>query len=197
MTRVSLRVLAALATGLLMCSTVSFADHHTGFKADLLMQIDEVQKQIMSLEDAVPQQKYTWRPAEGVRSVSEVYAHIAFANYLLLNLAGYKPPADAGWSMDLKKWDTATTDKKEIAGKLAKSFDHLKSTVNTISDADLEKEVDFFGTKMSLRSTLMSALSHLHEHLGQSIAYARMNGVVPPWTAEQQKKEKEAIEKKN
>ena len=66
-----------------------------------------------------------------------------------------------------------------------------------MSDTDLEKEVDLFGTKMSLRSALMSSLSHLHEHMGQSIAYARMNGVVPPWTAEQQKQEKEATEKKS
>jgi len=52
-----------------------------------------------------------------------------------------------------------------------------------MSDASLEKPVDFFGNKMSTRSILMVLLSHMHEHLGQSIAYARTVGVVPPWTA--------------
>lgn len=197
MTQVSWRPIAIIALAMMFCQMVARADHHKGFKADLLWQIEEVQKQIMSLEEAVPEEKYTWRPMEGVRSISEVYSHIAFGNYIILKLAGYEPPADAGWSMDLKKWDEATTDKKEIAGKLHKSFDHLKATVNKISDEDLEKDVDFFGNRISLRNALMSSLSHLHEHLGQSIAYARMNSVVPPWTAEQQRKEKEAKEKKN
>lgn len=181
---------------LLLARPVSLqADHHTGFKADLLTQIDDVQKQILSLEDAVPQEKYTWRPAEGVRSISEAYLHIAFGNYIILKLAGYDPPESAGWSMDMNAWDKATTDKKAIAEKIKASFDHLKSTINKVSDDDLEKEVNFFGNKISLRSALMYSWAHQHEHLGQSIAYARMNGVVPPWTAEEQKREKEKMEK--
>jgi len=161
----------------------------TGFVGDYLMQLDAVQKQILSLENAMPQEKFTWRPSEGVRSVSEVYLHIAFANYLLTKFAGYDPPADVASQVDLNylsKWDASTTDKTAIAERVTKSFDHLRSTVAKISDTDLESKVEFFGQMLTKRNMMLTALSHLHEHLGQSIAYARMNGVVPPWSAGEQ-----------
>lgn len=196
MVNISLRFVCFLAAVLFTCSTISLADHHAGFKADLLMQIEQVQKQIMSLQDAVPQEKYGWRPAEGVRSIGEVYNHIAFGNYGLLTFGGYNPPEDAGWSMDPAKWDAGVKDKKGIAARLVKSFDHLKATIAKLTDGDLEKEVDFFGNKMTFRSSLLVSFGHLHEHLGQSIAYARSNGVVPPWTVEQAKAIKEKMEEK-
>jgi uncharacterized damage-inducible protein DinB len=161
----------------------------SGFVSDFVLQINEVQKQIMSLEDAVPQEKFGWRPAEGVRSVGEVYLHIAFGNYLLLKFQGIDPPANIAPMIDVMKvneWDSSTSDKAEIAAHLTKSFEHLRARVAHMSDENLAETVDFFGTKMTRRNVLMSALAHLHEHLGQSIAYARMNGVVPPWTAAQQ-----------
>ncbi len=161
-------------------------------KSEFDGQLKFVEGRILSLEDAVPQEKYTWRPADGVRSLGEVYMHVASGNYYLLKIAGVEPPADAGWSMEgAEKWETSTTDKKEIAQKIKASFDHLKASVAKMSDADMEKAVDFFGNKTTVRNTIVSAIAHLHEHLGQSIAYARMNGVVPPWTAEEQKAEKE------
>ena len=162
-----------------------------GFFSDYLAQIDAVESQIMSLEQAVPQEKFTWRPAAGVRSVSEVYLHVAGGNYLLLTFAGYDPPKESNYNSDPKKWETATTDKGEIAKILKVSFDHVRATVAKMRDADLEKKVDFFGSEISLRSLLMNGLNHDHEHLGQSIAYARMNGVVPPWTAAAEAKAKE------
>ncbi len=164
---------------------------HADLKSDLAWQIDYVQKQILSLEEAVPQEKYTWRPADGVRSVSEAYLHIAFGNYILAKVAGVEPPADAGWSMDIEKWDKATTDKKAIANKINESFEHLKKALEKMSEAEMEKEVDFFGNKLTVRNVLITSVAHLHEHLGQSIAYARMNGVVPPWTAAEQKAQEE------
>lgn len=171
----------------------------SGFLPDFLGQIDYAQKQIMELEQAVPQEKFSWRPGEGVRSVSEVYMHISFGNYLLMKFAGYDSPADLKESIDvtkIEKWDASMTDKTKIAETLKKSFDYLKTTAKKMSDTDLEKKVDFFGQKMTVRNMMMTALSHLHEHLGQSIAYARMNGVVPPWTAAEQAAEQKAKEKK-
>ena len=161
-----------------------------GFLGDYLAQIDAIELQITSLEQAVPQEKFTWRPAAGVRSISEVYLHIAGGNYLLLTFAGYDPPKESNFSGDPKKWETATTDKGEVAKILKASFDHVRATVAKIVDTDLEKKVDFFGSEINLRSLLINGLNHDHEHLGQSIGYARMNGVVPPWTAAQQAKEK-------
>lgn len=165
-----------------------FADEPKGFRADLLGQIAYVEKQIMDLENAIPDKKMTWRPAKGVRSISEVYMHIVFANYLLVKFAGVELPADVQLPdfSEMPKAEAATTSKKEIADKLQKSFAFLKTAIKDLPDESLEKEVDFFGQKLTVRGMLLVAFAHHHEHLGQSVAYARMNGIVPPWTAAQQ-----------
>ena len=162
----------------------------SAFMKDMIGQIDRVKGQIVSLENAIPQNKLTWRPGEGVRSISEVYLHIAGSNYFLMSFTGVKPPANS--RIDEK----GTTDKAKIADALKTSFDWTKEALSKMSDADLEKEVTFFGQKSSVRNVLFVVLSHLHEHLGQSIAYARTNGVVPPWTEEQQAQLKDAMKKK-
>jgi len=157
----------------------------SGFETDLLHQINAVEKQIMALEQAMPQEKFTWRPASGVRSVSEVYMHIAFSNYGLLNIMGFDPPADVKLTGDIRsdvaRWDSSNVDKAAIVGILKTSMDHLKATLPKVTD--LEKKIDFFGQQVTMRNMLLTILAHLHEHFGQSIAYARMNGVVPPWSA--------------
>ncbi|HLF13824.1 MAG TPA: DinB family protein [Bacteroidota bacterium] len=183
----ALLALAALPLG---------AQNKPAFIDDFLGQVEYVQGQIMSLEGAVPAEKYSWKPGEGVRSIAEVYRHIEFGNYALLSLMGVQPPADVNFTMDIKKWDAGVTDKSKLASGLKASFDHLKTAAGKMTEADLAGKIDFFGTQMTKRSALMSALSHLHEHLGQSIAYARMNGIVPPWTTEQQAKEAEALKGK-
>ncbi|MBX2992820.1 MAG: DinB family protein [Bacteroidetes bacterium] len=166
----------------------SFADEPKGFRADLLGQISHVEKQILDLENAIPDKKMTWRPAKDVRSVSEVYMHVALANYFLLSFLGVAPPEGItlGNTDSAPAWEKSTTNKKEIADRMTSSFTFTKNAIKEMSDEDLEKQVEFFGQKLSARSMLMVLLSHLHEHLGQSIAYARMNNVVPPWTAAQQ-----------
>jgi uncharacterized damage-inducible protein DinB len=163
-------------------------DKPAGFRADLLGQIEFAQKQILDLENAIPQDKMAWRPNKDVRSISEVYSHIAFGNYFLAKFAGIEPPAGITFSSesDGTKWEKATTDKKEIADQLVKSFTFVKDAIGKMSDADLEKHTTFFGHDMTARGMLLTMLSHMHEHLGQSIAYARMNNIVPPWTAAQQ-----------
>lgn len=153
----------------------------SGFRADFLWQLDDVQKKITDLADAVPMEKYSWRPAEGVRSISEVYMHIAGGNYFLLTFMGVKAPMKMDPGME-----KTVTDKAEIAEKLKASFAHLRKAVIETPDKDLEKMTEMFGSTVTYRNVLFTVMSHLHEHLGQSIAYARTNGVVPPWTAAEQ-----------
>jgi uncharacterized damage-inducible protein DinB len=154
------------------------------FQNDFLGNLDDVQKKILSLEDAVPQDKFKWRPAPGVRSIAEAYMHIAFGNYLLTKIAtGQEPPADAAWEMNGPKWDSKTTDKKEIKAILEKSFDHVRTVLKGVDDADLDKKVSFFGRELTSRAVLISLVGHLNEHMGQEVAYARSNNVVPPWSA--------------
>lgn len=126
----------------------------------------------MQLAAAVPAEKYSWRPAPAIRSISEVFMHIAGGNYFLATFVGTPAPGDI--PKDLEK----ITDKPTILAELEKSFDHFRRVVNAESDADVERSVNMFGH----RYVLTTMLNHLHEHLGQSIAYARVNGVVPPWS---------------
>jgi uncharacterized damage-inducible protein DinB len=187
-----LPLLAGIAFVLSIESGLALANNGTksGFITDMLGQLDRVKGQIVSLEGAVPQDKFIWRPVEGVRSISEVYLHIAGSNYFLMSFTGVKPPANS------KIDEKGTTDKAKIAEALKASFDWTKDAVSTLNDADLEKQIQFFGQKTSVRNVLFVVLSHLHEHLGQSIAYARTNGVVPPWTEEQQAQLKDSMKKK-
>ncbi len=167
------------------------AEDAKGFRADLIGQVEYAQKQILDLENAIPDGKMTWRPNKEVRSIVEVYSHIAFGNYLLLKIAGLTMPEGINASPENEsKWEKASTDKKVVREQLVKSFDFVKSSIGNMSDASLENTVDFFGQKMTVRSVLLGLLSHMHEHLGQSIAYARMEGIVPPWTAAQMAAEK-------
>jgi uncharacterized damage-inducible protein DinB len=162
-----------------------------GFRAEFLGQHAYGEKQILDLAEATPADKFGWRPAPGVRSISELYIHIAGGNYFLLGFAGIKPPA--GMDKDMEK---NVTEKSKVIDELKKSFAHVRAGVAGLSDADLDKPVTFFGRDTTVRGVLLSGVSHEFEHLGQSIAYARTNGIVPPWTAEQQKRMKEASEKK-
>jgi uncharacterized damage-inducible protein DinB len=153
------------------------------FQSDILGQLEGAEKKVLSLEDAVPQNKFTWRPAPGVRSIGEAYLHIAFANYALIKFAtGKEPPADAGWEMNPDKWDKRTTNKAEIKTTLEKSFEHAEAAIKALPDADLDKKINLFGTEMTVRAALIALVGHANEHLGQSVAYARANKIVPPWS---------------
>ena len=147
------------------------------FFKDLIGNLSYTEGEIESLEQAVPQEKFTWRPMDSVRSVSEVYLHIAGSNYFLLSFVGGKKPE--GMSEDMGK---NVTDKDEILKMLKDSFAYTKDFISKMKMSDLDKEVEVFGNKMTYRGLLFLLLGHNHEHLGQSIAYARMNHVVPPWS---------------
>lgn len=146
----------------------------TGFKAEFFMNLDEVQDKLMDLAESVPAEKYNWRPSADVRSTSEVFMHVVGGNYFLASFLGAAPPKMNG---DMEK---KVTRKADVIAELNRSFDHLRNAVN--ATADLEKPVKMFGKQTTQRGVLMTMLSHLHEHLGQSVAYARMNGVTPPWS---------------
>jgi uncharacterized damage-inducible protein DinB len=156
------------------------------FQRDLLGVYSDAEKKVLDLEEAVPQSKFNWRPAPGVRSVAEAYLHIAFANYGLTKMAtGKEPPTDAGWEMNPTKWDKKTTDKAEIKKILEKSFAHVHEVIGALPDADLDKMVKFFGHDMTARAVLIILVGHLNEHLGQSVAYARANKITPPWSKDE------------
>ncbi|MGA3294707.1 MAG: DinB family protein [Candidatus Acidiferrales bacterium] len=154
-----------------------------GFRQRAVIELKGVQQEIVSLAQAMPQEKYTWRPAEGVRSVSEVYLHMAGANFGLTAIAG-APPSPG---FKFQGYEKSTTDKAKIIEQLNQSFEYAEMSIGNMSDADLLKPLKF-QEFTSVGDVVFHIVAHAHEHLGQSIAYARMNGVVPPWTAAAQQR---------
>ena len=173
----ALRFIAVIAVAAFLATSVSPL-LASDFKEECLNQLGVLEKKIVGLAEAVPADKYTWRPAEGVRSVSEVYLHVAGANFGMPRMFGTPPPE--GFSP--RGYDTSITDKAEVTSKLKESFAHLRKAVEAVSASDADKPVKMFGREMTLRAVVWTVLGHLSEHLGQSIAYARMNGVTPPWS---------------
>ena len=114
-----------------------------------------------------------------VRSTGEVFMHIAQANYSMPLLLGEAPAP----GVDPKTFDAQARDKAKVVETLRGSFDYAMKALRDLPDADLEQGVDIFGRQGTKRELCMLLVAHAHEHLGQSIAYARTNGIVPPWTA--------------
>ena len=167
----------AATTALFAVPIGAQATPKVGFRADYLTQLADVEKKLVSLAEATPQDKLDWRPAKGVRSGGEVYLHLAEDNFMIPAALGVKSPITPG-----KNFDTQTTDKAKIVSILKQSIATTRAAANTVKDSDLDKEVMLFGEKYSQRAALIIMLTHMSEHLGQEIAYARMNGIVPPWS---------------
>ena len=137
-----------------------------------------VSRQLIVLAEATPAEKFTWRPAEGVRSMSEVYMHIALTNFDLLSVTGPKMPADIT-SDDMEK--TVTT-KADVIAWLKRSIDAVKTARAAVKPADLRRKVKVDNHDATVDSVYLRIIIHANEHMGQLVAYARMNGIVPPWS---------------
>ncbi len=135
------------------------------------------QQQIGSLTNAFSEDQYSWRPAEGIRSVSEAILHTAQANYFLASKLGFMPPED----VDLMSMEKIT-GKDKVIETLNKSFVFVLDKLGQINPDDYGKEVDLGFTKLNTLATMMVVLNHTGEHKGQLIAYARSIGVTPPWS---------------
>ena len=140
-----------------------------------------VSKQLIALAEATPAEKFTWRPAPGVRSVSEVYMHIALANFWLLSVTGPKMPADIK-SGDMEKTVTAKAD---VIDWLKRSLDAVKTAHASVSPQDLQRKVKVMNRDATVDGMYLRIIVHANEHMGQLIAYARMNGIVPPWAKQE------------
>ena len=166
------------AAMLVMAAQAASAQIPPGVGEGWLGELDHASRQMLQLAEAIPAEKYSWRPAPGVRSVSEVFMHLAIANHFLLAQAGVTP------SFDLKTLgkdpEKSKTAKDEVIAFLKSSYEPLRTNYPT---TDKQKKVTLFGKKeVTADGVFTRILVHNHEHMGQMIAYARMNGVVPPWS---------------
>jgi uncharacterized damage-inducible protein DinB len=154
-------------------------------KAQSIEDLKQLQKKYVDLAQAIPAEKYTWRPEAGTRSVSELFLHVAGANYGIPTMMTGTAPAP-GYKRE--GFEKSTTEKAAVIEQLNKSFAYALASVEAMSNADFAKPEKKLGPDANDGDVVYIMVTHNHEHLGQSIAYARVNGITPPWTEEAQKK---------
>ncbi len=136
-----------------------------------------VTNQLIALAEATPEDKFAWRPAKGVRSTSEVYMHIALANFYLLSVTGPKMPDDL--KEDAEK---TVSSKADVIKWLKRSLEAVRAAHLAEKPADLQRKVHIADRDATVDGLYLRIIVHANEHMGQLIAYARMTGVVPPWS---------------
>jgi uncharacterized damage-inducible protein DinB len=182
------RILLLAAAGCL-----AVAQTVVGFHDEYLEELRGSSKELTMLAEAIPGEKYGWRPGPGVRSVSEVYVHVAASDFMLLAMAGkplpkaYYPNAGAHpRAQEMYKWaaelEHKVTAKADVVRMLEEAVAAAEQGFQAADEAELNRPVEFFGEKTTIRRIYLRLLAHSNEHLGQSIAYARVNGVAPPWS---------------
>jgi uncharacterized damage-inducible protein DinB len=173
---VTTRVRNALIFVCLMASTV-FAQHPPeGIWEGYDGEWKHVSSQLIALAEATPPDKFAWRPAPGIRSTSEVYMHIALANFYLLNVTGPKVPPNLKQEME-----KTVTSKPEVIDWLKRSLTAVKEAHLAETPKDLERKVHIADRDATVDGMYLRIIVHANEHMGQLVAYARMTGVVPPW----------------
>lgn len=136
-----------------------------------------VSSQLIALAEATPEGKFAWRPAPGVRSTSEVYMHIVMANFYLMSVTGPKMPVDLKEGMD-----KSVTSKAEVISWLKRSLDAVKQAHLALTPKDFDRKVHIMDRDATVDGMYLRIIVHANEHMGQLVAYARMTGVVPPWS---------------
>jgi len=174
-------LLALLCLGLSEATNLCAAEPETsnlsGLRGEVLWQLHDTESKLTQLAEAFPSSRLNWRPTAGVRSTGDVLAHVASSNYYYPSLWGAKPPG----SVDTENGKFPSDRVRAIAAVQA-SFVYIQEQIAALNDTDLDRQVNMSGRKLTIRALLLHAVTHAHEHLGQTIAYARMNGVVPPWS---------------
>jgi len=184
----ALAVLSAGTIDAMAESSTPKASDHTSpsydMKAQSLLDLQAVQKKFVDLANAVPADKLTWRPSADSRSFAEVFLHVAGERYQILALMGASTPD----GFEAKAFEKLTTDKAQIIAELNRTWEFTQTTINSMNNADFAKPLPKLGPQANAGDVVYILVADVHEHLGQAVAYARENGIVPPWTTEAQKK---------
>lgn len=165
-----------------------------GFRGEFLWELEIVTRQSVAMAEAIPAEKYSWRPDQDARAVSEVFVHVATGNFMLLDVIGVSAPMDlyaqiaaTGQErfsgMIHRNDDLAATivEKSAVVALLKRSLQAVREAFSEAGDSELERRLHFFGELTTVRRAYLRLLSHAHEHMGQMIAYLRCNGIAPPW----------------
>jgi hypothetical protein len=160
-----------------------------GLRGEIQQELDDAEQKLIELASVVPPEKFSWRPGPGVRSFGEVCLHVAGGNYEIGGMWGMKTPP----GVDLRKIEQQGADKGNAVAAMRVSFEQVRESIAAMPDSDVDKTIPYFGHRTAtVRLALIEAAIHAHEHLGQAIAYARVNGIVPPWSAPRQPRQEKA-----
>jgi hypothetical protein len=155
----------------------------SGVMGDLLKDVQEAKGKIVGLAKAMPESAWEWRPGDGARSTKEVFIHVTADNYFIPVGAGSTAPAETGIGEDYKTvgaFEKRSRTRNQVIAELETSFAFLEQQMTATTEAKLATPSKW--PKTSTRQLWIAATTHLHEHLGQLIAYARSNKVTPPWS---------------
>ena len=153
--------------------------------AALLRDLGGVERKLVALAEAIPEDRYGYRPMAGTRSVLEVLQHVAADNYFMPTVAGVAAPAATGITSEFataEAYEKRTVTRAEALQAMRDSFAHLRTAMGGTDQAFLERTISAFGGSGTGLTWWVMTTTHLHEHLGQLIAYARANDIVPPWS---------------
>lgn len=145
---------------------------------DFLNTYNLTMDKVAQLGGEISENTYDWRPAEGVRSIREVVLHVASANYFFASQLGIDTPE----GVDAQSMKQSGMSKEEAISALKESVAFIQNSLNSITEEDFNTKMDFFGNEVTKRQVMLSMGTHASEHLGQLIAYARMNEITPPWS---------------
>ena len=175
----SLSTFTAVALGVAIgAGSVAAQNAPPSSREELLMQFNNSASKFEALAAAMPADKFNWSPGPGVMTVAQVYAHVAHYNYRYPS-QNMKVAAPRGVALDTLE---RMTDKAQIVALLRSSAEYVRQNVKQMPDAQMSEPTELYGRTVPQWSVLLQLVAHMNEHLGQSIAYARMNGVVPPWS---------------
>jgi uncharacterized damage-inducible protein DinB len=173
--KTSTSILSALVA-LCLAATLNAQDLQNTVNGDL----ERLEGKYVGLAEAFSQESYSWRPMEGVRSVSEVLMHVVAANFAIPMRVGAELP-DGEPRTWLENPDSFT-NQAEVVEAIKQSFRFARDVIGNTSNDGLWVQAPNAREGTTVGSQLILLQFHAHEHLGQLIAYARMNGIVPPWS---------------
>ena len=174
-----LRVLLPLLFLVLAAVPAGAQQAPPGFRNEFLRQFNNSMYKFIELAEAMPADRFAWSPGEGVMPVARVYAHVARYNYYY-PATSLGVPAPGG--EDAEDVEQRITARADVVDFLRRSREHVRQTVQGMTDEQLNATTRMYDRDVPQWAVLLQLVAHMNEHLGQSIAYARMNGVVPPWS---------------
>jgi uncharacterized damage-inducible protein DinB len=165
-----------------------------GFRGEFLWELEIAERQMTAMAGAIPSERYVWRPHRDARAISEVFVHVAAGNFMLLEAVGGTAPVDLYegvpaqgeerlWGLVRRndELEKNIREKGTVIDVLKRSLEAIRKLFAQADDAALDQHLHFFGEQTTVRRVYMRLLAHMHEHMGQMIAYIRINSIDIPW----------------